>query len=117
MGIRYNQAPISQTSLITIPNHGTTSTTFKKPTPKSGEEAFQTEISRLRNEAKMKDIKVKRLESKIKENLRKETKPATVETGREGSKHQGSGGHKPGNSNPRRDEKYSRNNRTEPEAF
>ena len=107
MGIRYNQAPISQTSLITIPNHGTTSTTVTKPTPKTGEEAFQTEISRLQNEAKIKDTKMKRLESKIKENLQKETKPATVETGRQGPKHQGSGGHKPVTSNPRRDGNYS----------
>ena len=58
-----------------------------------------------------------RMESKIKENLQKETKPATVETGRQGPRHQGSEGHKPENSNPRGDGNYSRNNRTEPEAL
>ena len=39
MGIRYNQAPISQTSLIIIPNPRTTPTTVTKLTPKAGEEA------------------------------------------------------------------------------
>ena len=68
MSIHFNQTPVSQTSLINIPN----STAPSKPAiplaPTAEEELLQTELNKLKND-------VRKLQKAKKEDYKKESKP------------------------------------------
>ena len=110
MNIRYNEAPLGQTSLITVPNSVTTSAPVTKLNPTSKRESFQTEMSKLRNDMRN---DMKKMQKERKEDTQRERKPGTVETENQGSRYQGSGNHRPENSNPRQDGNQSGNHRSE----
>ena len=106
MSIRYNQTPLSQTSLITIPSSVTTSAPAARLNPTSKEEAPQSEVSKLKND-------MKKLQKERKEDGQRERKPGTVENGNQRSRYQGSGNRKPENGAPRQDGNQSGNHRSE----
>ena len=52
MSIRYNQTPLSQTSLITIPSSVAPSVPVIRLAPTAKEEALQSKVSKLENDMK-----------------------------------------------------------------
>ena len=110
MSIRYNQTPLSQNSLITIPSSVAPSVHVTRLAPTAKEEALQSKMSKLEND-------MKKRQKERKEDWQRERKPGSDESGNQRSRHQGSGNqsgnHKPGNGAPRQDGNQPWNQRPE----